>query len=127
MLTARTENLLYGITDLDDTIGRLQSFRAAGADVLYAPGLTELKAIAQVVKEVDTPVNVLAMANGPTVAELASVDVRRVSTGGSLAWAALGGLRDAVDELLDTGASTYTRRSLSTSDRSAMFVGSGTC
>jgi 2-methylisocitrate lyase-like PEP mutase family enzyme len=121
VLTARTENYLYGITDLDDTIARLRSFHEAGAEVVYAAGLTDLDLIKQVVSAVDAPVNVLAMPTGPTIAELATVDVRRVSTGGALAWAALGGLRDAVDELLDTGARTYTAKSLSVSDRSAAF------
>jgi 2-methylisocitrate lyase-like PEP mutase family enzyme len=77
--------------------------------------------IEQVVRAVDAPVNVLAMPTGPSIAELATVGVRRVSTGGGFAWAALGDLRDAVDELLDTGTSTYTKRSLTAADRSAIF------
>ncbi|MEM9130718.1 MAG: isocitrate lyase/phosphoenolpyruvate mutase family protein [Actinomycetota bacterium] len=119
VLTARTENHLYGVTDLDDTIARLQAFHQAGAEVLYAPGLARLDDIARVVDEVGAPINVLAWPGGPAVPELASVGVRRVSTGGALAWAALGGLRDAVDELLDTGTSAYMGRSLSGADRSA--------
>ncbi|MEL7156468.1 MAG: isocitrate lyase/phosphoenolpyruvate mutase family protein [Actinomycetota bacterium] len=123
VLTARTENHLYGVTDLDDTIERLRSYAGAGAEVVYAPGLTDLDQIGTVVAAVPAPVNMLATAAGPSVAELAGVGVRRVSTGGALAWAALGGLRDAVDELLDRGTSTYTTRSLSGSDRAAVFGG----
>lgn len=121
VLTARTENLLYGVTDLDDTIARLVAFKAAGAEVLYAPGLADLGQIAQVVEAVEAPVNVLARADGPAVAELASVGVRRVSTGGALAWAALGGLRDAMDELMGPGTSSYAGRALSAADRAAVF------
>ncbi len=119
VLTARTENHLYGVDDLEDTIARLRAFHEAGAEVVYAPGLADLADIGRVVAEVGAPVNVLAWPGGPAVPELASVGVRRVSTGGALAWAALGGLRDAVDELLDTGTSTYMSTSLSGADREA--------
>lgn len=117
VLTARTERHLYGSTDLDTTIERLVAFRNAGAEVLYAPGLTDLSEIGQLVAEVGAPVNVLAYPKGPSIEELASVGVRRVSTGGALTWAALGGLKSAIDELLLTGTSTYTENSLSASDR----------
>ena len=65
VLTARAENYLHGRPDLADTIGRLQAYQEAGADVLYAPGLTGLDDIRTVVREVDRPVNVLALASGP--------------------------------------------------------------
>lgn len=119
VLTARAERHLSGATDLDATIERLVAFREAGAEALYAPGLTDLADIARLVAEVGAPVNVLATPRGPSFDELASVGVRRVSTGGALAWAALGGLEAAIDELLDAGTSTYTARSLSASDRAA--------
>ena len=67
VLTARAENYLYGREDLADTITRLQAYQAAGADVLYAPGLTSLADIRQVVTAVDRPVNVLAMPGVPPV------------------------------------------------------------
>ena len=60
VLTARAENHIRGRDDLDDTIARLQAFEAAGADVLYAPGLIELDDIKRVVESVGRPVNVLA-------------------------------------------------------------------
>jgi 2-methylisocitrate lyase-like PEP mutase family enzyme len=90
LLTARAENHLYGVADLDDTIARLTAYRDAGADCVYAPGLIDLDAIKRVVTEVGVAVNVLALRNGPSVAELGAVGVRRVSTGGSLAFAAYG-------------------------------------
>ena len=72
VLTARAENHLHGVDDLDDTIARLVAYRDAGADVVYAPGLADLDAISRLVEEVGVPVNVLALPNGPTVAELGS-------------------------------------------------------
>ena len=108
LLTARAENHLYGVGDLDDTIARLVAYRDAGADVVYAPGLTDLEEIAALVDAVGVPVNVLALAAGPPVPELARVGVRRVSTGGLLASAAYGALVRGAEELLGPGTSTYT-------------------
>ena len=109
VLTGRAENHLHGIDDLDDTIARLLAYRAAGADALYAPGLVDLDRIAKLVAAVGAPVNVLALPAGPTVAELASAGVRRVSTGSLLAAAAYGALQAGVDELLATGTSRYAQ------------------
>jgi 2-methylisocitrate lyase-like PEP mutase family enzyme len=108
VLTARAENHLYGVDDLDDTISRLRAYREVGAHVVYAPGLSRLDDIARVVREVDLPLNVLALRSGPSVRELASVGVRRVSTGGALAWAAYGALVAAGNELLESGTSEYS-------------------
>jgi 2-methylisocitrate lyase-like PEP mutase family enzyme len=108
VLTARAENHLYGVDDLDDTIARLRAYRDAGAQVVYAPGLSRIDDIARVVRELGVPVNVLALRGGPAVRELAAAGVRRVSTGGSLAWAAYGALVSAGQELLGSGTSEYT-------------------
>jgi 2-methylisocitrate lyase-like PEP mutase family enzyme len=107
VLTARAENYLYGINDLDDTIARLLAYRDAGADVVYAPDMVDLEQITAVVEAVGVPVNVLARPHGPSVAELASVGVRRVSTGGALARAAYGTLLEAAQELREHGTSRY--------------------
>jgi 2-methylisocitrate lyase-like PEP mutase family enzyme len=112
VLTGRAENHIRGVDDLDDTITRLLAYRDAGADAVYAPGLQDLEQIAAVVEAVGVPVNVLALRNGPTVAELASVGVRRVSTGGALASAAYGALLEGARELLADGTSTYTSRGI---------------
>lgn len=85
VLTARAENHLHGVDDLEDTIARLRAYRAAGADVVYAPGLVEPDDIARVVAAVAAPVNVLLLPDGPGPAELAGLGVRRASTGGGLA------------------------------------------
>ena len=107
VLTARAENYLNGRPDLADTIARLQAYQAAGADVLYAPGLTRLVDIRQVVAEVDRPVNALASAGAPPVGELAGAGVSRVSVGGAVAFAARGALADAATELRDKGTYGY--------------------
>ena len=113
LVTGRAENHIRGVDDLDDTIARLIAYRDAGADALYAPGLRDLDQIAAVVEAVRAPVNVLALPNGPTVSELASVGVRRVSTGGLLARAAYGALLAGAQELLSAGTSTYAAGGLS--------------
>jgi 2-methylisocitrate lyase-like PEP mutase family enzyme len=103
VLTARAENYLHERPDLVDTITRLQAYQEAGADVLYAPGLTALDDIRQVVASLDRPVNVLALPAAPPVAELAAVGVGRISVGSAFAWVALGALVDAGREFLDAG------------------------
>jgi 2-methylisocitrate lyase-like PEP mutase family enzyme len=110
VLTARAENHLYGRPDLADTIARLQAYQEAGADVLYAPGLTRLADVREVVRSVDRPVNVLALPGAPTVAELAEAGVSRISVGGALAYAALGALVEAATELRDQGTYGYLAR-----------------
>lgn len=107
VLTARAENHLYDAGDLDDTVERLRAYRRAGADVIYAPGLADAGDIRQVLDATDAPVNVLAMRHTPPVPELAALGVRRVSTGGGLARAAYGVLRQAVEELTGPGTSAY--------------------
>jgi 2-methylisocitrate lyase-like PEP mutase family enzyme len=111
VLTARAENYLHGRPDLTDTITRLQAYQAAGADVLYAPGLTSLADVRRLVTAVDRPVNVLAMSGAPPVSELAEAGVSRVSVGGAFAFAALGGLAAAATELRDKGTYGYLANS----------------
>jgi 2-methylisocitrate lyase-like PEP mutase family enzyme len=103
VLTARCENLIHGVDDLDDTIARLQAYIAAGAEVAYAPGLADLDKIATVVKAVGVPVNVLILPGGPSVAQLGDAGVRRISTGGLLARIANGAMVAAAERLRDDG------------------------
>ena len=105
VLTARCENYLRGRPELADTIARLQSYQEAGADVLYAPGLSSLDDVRAVVSSVDRPVNVLALAAAPPIAALAEAGVARVSIGSSFAWVAAGAVVDAAREFM--GAGTY--------------------
>ena len=117
VLTARAENYLHGRADLADTIARLQAYQEAGADVLFAPGLRRLEDIRQVIREVDRPVNVLALDGVPAVAELAEAGVSRISVGGAFAFAALGALANAATELRDQG--TYGFRAVSAAGAAA--------
>ena len=107
VLTARAENHLRGIDDLDDTIARLLAYRDAGADCVYAPWLRELGDIARVVADLSIPVNVLAVAGGPTVPALADAGVRRVSTGSLLAAAGYGAAVAGARELTGPGTCGY--------------------
>jgi 2-methylisocitrate lyase-like PEP mutase family enzyme len=110
VLTGRAENYVHGRQDLADTIGRLQAYQEAGADVLFAPGLRDLDDIRQLVASVDRPVNVLALPGAPSVSELAEIGVSRVSVGGGFAFAALGALVEASRELADEGTYTFWER-----------------
>ena len=107
VLTARAENYLHGRPDLADTIVRLQAYQEAGADVLYAPGLRDISDIRRLIREVDRPVNVLAIGGAPPVPELAEAEASRISVGGSFAFAALGALVSAATELRDHGTYGY--------------------
>lgn len=109
VLTARAENHIHGRDDIDDTIARLQGFQAAGADVLFAPGLVAPDALRRVLAEVELPVNVLVGPAAPTVPELAELGVARISVGGSFAFAALGAVVEAGRELLEHGTTGYAR------------------
>jgi len=122
VLTGRAENHIRGVDDLDDTIARLIAYRDAGADVVYAPGLSDLDQITAVVEAVGGPLNVLALPHGPTVSQLASVGVRRVSTGGALARSAYGALLAAAQELLAGGTSSYAEGGPSSRSLEAAFV-----
>jgi len=107
VVTARAENHIRGVDELDDTVARLIAYRDAGADVVYAPGLVDLDRIATVVNAVGIPVNVLALPSGPSIGELRRVGVRRVSTGSLLASAAYGALVAGARELSGDGTSLY--------------------
>jgi 2-methylisocitrate lyase-like PEP mutase family enzyme len=102
MLTARAENQIRGNPDLDDTIARLRAYEAAGADVLYAPGLASAAEIAAVVGAVGLPVNVLARPD-LGVAEIAAAGARRISVGGSLAWASVEAMAAVATQMRDEG------------------------
>ena len=118
-LTARAENFLHGRPDLEDTIRRLQAFAAAGADVLFAPGLPSLEAIKAVCAAVaPRPVNVLAGIKGLSfpVAELGAAGVRRISLGGALTRFAYGALIAAAREMKDLGTFTFVDRAAPTAE-----------
>jgi 2-methylisocitrate lyase-like PEP mutase family enzyme len=110
VLTARAENRLHGVTDLDDTIERLQAYEAAGADVLFAPGVVSISDVRRVVTAVSRPVNVLPGPGAPSVAELADAGVARISVGGWFAFTALAAVVDAATELRERGTYDFANR-----------------
>lgn len=120
-VTARAENHLYGVADLGDTISRLLAFEDVGAHVLYAPLVSSIEDVTRVISTVRRPINVLLEPDGPSVGELSELGVRRVSTGGALAFASYGALAKAGRELLSEGTSTYTATALSARDRHRAF------
>jgi 2-methylisocitrate lyase-like PEP mutase family enzyme len=101
-LTARAENHIRGNPDLADTIGRLQAYEEAGADVLYAPGLSNAEEIRSVCMAVSKPVNVLALP-GLSLAEIFDAGAQRVSIGGGLTWVALEAMVKAATAIRDSG------------------------
>ena len=125
VLTARAENFLHGRRDLDDTIRRLQAFEAAGADVLYAPGLPDLDAIRLVCSSVSRPVNVVMGLSGPnwSVTQLAQAGVKRVSVGGSFARAALGGFIRAANEVREQGTFNYAVEAVTDAEARRIIAG----
>jgi 2-methylisocitrate lyase-like PEP mutase family enzyme len=112
VLTARSENFLHGRPDLDDTIERLLAYQEAGADVLYAPGLTTAEQVQRVIDAVDRPVNVLARPGLPPVGALGEIGVSRVSVGGAFAFNALGALVQAAQELRENGTYGFAERAV---------------
>jgi 2-methylisocitrate lyase-like PEP mutase family enzyme len=124
VLTARAENFIRGHPDLDDTIARLQAYQEAGADVLYAPGLSDIGDIRRVVAEVDRPVNVLARAGLAPVAELAEAGVARISVGGAFSQVALAAVVAAGRELLDHGTYRFTAQAGEGRKQAALAFGS---
>ena len=124
VLTARAENLINGRPDLPDTIRRLAAFAEAGADVLYVPGLKTREEIDAVVRAVaPKPVNVVMGLSGPSFSldVLASLGVKRVSLGSSLARAAYGAFLQAAREIKQEGTFDFARTAVHYGEINAMF------
>jgi 2-methylisocitrate lyase-like PEP mutase family enzyme len=124
MLTARAENLIRGRNDLADTIRRLQAYEAAGADVLYAPGLRSLGEVRQVVAAVKRPVNVVSGWLDPqiTLAELADAGVKRVSVGGALSRLVLATFLDAAKAMRTEGSFAWAQQMTPIDDLQRTFA-----
>lgn len=123
VLTGRAENYLVGRPFLDDVIARLQAYQEAGADVLFAPGLTCLDDIASVVANVDRPVNVIAGRSGDsfTMANLSALGVKRISVGSALSRAAFGAIERAGREMIEKGSFTFAEQAIPFAEINAMF------
>jgi 2-methylisocitrate lyase-like PEP mutase family enzyme len=109
VLTARAENFLWDRPDLDDTIARLRAFEAAGADVLYAPGLRDLETIRTVTAAVSKPVNVVMGLPGATFSagDLAAAGVKRISVGSAMSRHMYAGFLRAAREMANAGTFTF--------------------
>jgi 2-methylisocitrate lyase-like PEP mutase family enzyme len=112
VLTARAENLIRGRNDMGDTIRRLQAYAAAGAEVLYAPGLRTAAEIRAVVEAVDRPLNVVTgwLEPGITVADVAAAGAKRISVGGALNRLALAAFVDAARAMKEEGSFAWMQR-----------------
>lgn len=107
-LTARAENMIRGVNNLEDTIMRLQAYERAGADVLYAPGVATLEDLATVTSEVSKPFNVLgAFYPNASREDFARAGARRISVGSALAWTCIKPLLDAGTEMMEQGTMTW--------------------
>ncbi len=125
VLTARCENYLWGRPDLDDTIKRLKAFEDAGADVLYAPGLSDLDSIRTVCASVNKPINVVMGMPGTTfgISELADAGVKRVSVGSALFRAAFGTFVRAAKEMKQQGTFTFSSNAIGFSEIEGYLAG----
>jgi len=124
VLVGRAENFLHGRPDLDDTIRRLQAFEAAGADALFAPGLTWAEDIRTVCASVGKPINVVMGLKSASfsVAELAALGVRRISVGSALSRAALGAFVRAAREIREHGTFRFAEDALPYAEANDLVV-----
>ena len=122
-MTARAENFVVGRPDLNDTIKRLQAYQEAGADVLYAPGVSTKDDIAAVVGSVDRPVNVVMGLEGVQLsrAALSALHVKRISVGSALARAAFGAFLRAAREMRERGTFEFANEAVGYREINAMF------
>ena len=107
VLNARTDVYLLQVGEMssryDETVRRLSAFRDAGADCLFAPGIRDIETIGRLVKDLDCPLNILAVPGGPSVPELAALGVKRISLGSGPMRAAMGALRRLAEEVKTKG------------------------
>ncbi len=124
-LTARAENFLYGRNDLDDTIRRLQAFEAAGADVLYAPGVRDLPTVRTVLSAIKKPFNLVMGFADPTltVEQLSAAGVKRISVGGALSRVVLAAFLKCAREMKERGSFTYIREMAPIQELRSAFAG----
>ena len=124
ILTARAENFLHDRNDLDDTIRRLQAFEAAGADVLYAPGVRDLPTIRTVLSALKKPFNLVMGFADPTltVEQLSAAGVKRISVGGAMSRVALAAFLKCAHEMKDRGSFTFVREMMAIKDLRDAFA-----
>jgi 2-methylisocitrate lyase-like PEP mutase family enzyme len=123
LLTARAENLIHGRTDMVDTIRRLQAYAAAGADVLYAPGLRNLEEVRQIVRAVDRPVNVVTGWLDPdiTLTQLGEAGAKRISVGGALSRLTIATFINAARAMQQHGSFAWMRDMIGVAELRELF------
>jgi 2-methylisocitrate lyase-like PEP mutase family enzyme len=124
VFVGRAENYLHGRPDLDDTIKRLQAYGKAGADCLYAPGVTQAEDIRTICQSVTKPVNVVMGLKSArfSVAELAALGVKRISIGSALARAALAGFVAGAREIKEKGTFTFADQAMPYAEANAFMT-----
>jgi 2-methylisocitrate lyase-like PEP mutase family enzyme len=123
VLSARAEGFLRGKPDLGDVIKRLQAYEAAGADVLFAPGLPDLASVKKVCGALRKPFNFMVGIKGKSFSkvELEAAGVKRISLATSLYRAAMTGLIDAATEVREKGTFSYLDRTIPTGELNAFM------
>ena len=124
-LTARTDAFLVGHPSaFEESVRRSNLYRAAGADCLFVPGVSDAATIGALVKAIDGPINVVMGLNGNalTVAQLRGLGVRRISIGGSLARAALGLVRRAAREMREQGSFAFAEQQIAHGELCQFFA-----
>jgi 2-methylisocitrate lyase-like PEP mutase family enzyme len=126
VINARTDIFLLGIgepgTRFEHTVERLNAYRKAGADCLFAPGVRDAETIGNLARAVNGPLNILATVGSPPVAELEQLGVRRVSVGSGPMRAAMGLLQRIARELREQGTySAMTDGAISYADANSLF------
>ena len=118
MLTARAHGLLFDPANLEDVIRRLQAFEKAGADVLFAPGGSDIASVRELCAAVSKPVNFMVGVKGKTfpIRDLVAAGVKRISLATSLYRAAMTGMLNAVREIQDRGEFSFLDNSVTTAD-----------
>ncbi|WP_119417968.1 isocitrate lyase/PEP mutase family protein [Desertibaculum subflavum] len=124
MLTARAENFLHGRSDMGDTIRRLQAFEAAGADVLYAPGIRTLAEVREICAAVKRPFNVVTgwLERDITASQLAEAGAKRISVGGALNRLALASFTNAARAMKEQGSFAWMRDMAAIGELRGMFA-----
>lgn len=124
VINARTDGYLVGGSGLgvfSDTVVRANAYLAAGARSIFVPGLRNENEIAEMVREIDGPLNLLTVPGLPPIDRLEELGVARVSTGSSLARAAYGSLKSGLRELAGAGTYSYTQYAVSFDEMDGLF------
>jgi 2-methylisocitrate lyase-like PEP mutase family enzyme len=126
LINARTDVYLFQVGDvkarLSAAVERARLYRRAGADCVFVPGVVDIRTIAELVKGIEGPLNIMAMPGAPSAKQLGEIGVARVSVGPWIAQAALATAQRAASELLDQGTYTSLEASLPFAELNAMFA-----